>query len=85
MGHLQCQYTPKKSIKKRVKEITCLPILNSFVISRQKEKGTICCLAPPDLVDFLLNLQTLQIIKLNDAEEEIRVLLESAKRGNKSR
>ena len=66
-------------------QIPYLPELNSFVISRQKEEGTISHLAPPDLIDLLLNLQTLQIIKLNDAEEEIRVLLESAKRGNKSR
>lgn len=45
--------------------ITYLPKLNGFIISRQKKEGTISCLAPSDLVDFLFNLQALEIIKLN--------------------
>lgn len=48
------------------KLVVYLPKLNSLVISRQKKEGTIGCLAPSDLVNFLLNLQTLEIIKLNE-------------------
>lgn len=58
-------YYHRESQRSKSDEITCLPELYSFVISRQKKESAIRHMAPPDLVDLLLNLQTLQIIKLN--------------------
>lgn len=78
-------YYHRESQRSKSDEITYLPELYSFVISRQKKESTIRHMAPPDLVDLLLNLQTLQIIKLNEVDEGIRILLEAAKGGTKSR
>lgn len=41
-----------------------LPEFDGFVISGKKEQGAISCLAPPNLVNFLLNFQALEIVKL---------------------
>ena len=42
----------------------CLPQLDSLVVGGQKEVGWILPLEPPDLVDLLFDLQTLQVVEL---------------------
>lgn len=42
-----------------------LPKFNGFIVGRKKKEGTISCLAPFNLVNFLLNFQALKIVKLS--------------------
>jgi len=47
-----------------------LPIFDGFIVCRKQKQCTISWLTPSDFVDFLLYLQTLEIVKLKQIEKQ---------------
>lgn len=50
-----------------------LPEFDGFVICGEQKLSAVSCLVPSNLVDFLLNFQALEIVKLNSIISKSRV------------